>query len=223
MALSLDLTSVGSLTLSNAGSTLSLGTVVLANPNIYNLLNYSGDVVSGDWGPALAACINASLSDAYGAVYIPAGRYNCKSAVIISDTAGANLTIFGDGPDASQLFCTHTDVCLTINQFSANPFGSISIRSLGFYANNGPLMGQGNGTAVSQGYYTSASASGTTYTSYLAEAALRLALNVTSDPFICLLLEDVRIYGVGSSGSYSGGSGYVHWTSVSDRGSNIRW
>src|SRR6185437_5135803 len=95
-----------------AGTLAATDTALLhALAGVYNVRDYGavGDGVTDD-GPAVRAALAAAFAAGGGAVYLPAGVYNCgvganaeNGSFLAVGFIGPNTTLYGDGIEASKI------------------------------------------------------------------------------------------------------------------------
>jgi hypothetical protein len=85
---------------------------------------------------AFLAAIAAIQAAGGGAIYVPAGSYLVSKDSLIQDQTDISVTIYGDGPTASQISCADATVGFVLkNNVAGSNISAFTLRDLGI---NGP-------------------------------------------------------------------------------------
>lgn len=85
---------------------------------------------------AFLAAIAALQAAGGGAIYIPTGAYSVEKNALIQDQTDISVTIYGDGPTASQISCGDATVGFVLkNNVAASNTSAFTLRDIGI---NGP-------------------------------------------------------------------------------------
>lgn len=117
---------------------LTKTTYSMTSGAVFNILDFgAGSSASAATNTlAFLAAISAVQTANGGAIYIPAGDYLVQKNSLVNTQTDISITLFGDGPTASQISCADVTVGFILkNNVSASNVSSFTLRDIGI---NGP-------------------------------------------------------------------------------------
>lgn len=105
---------------------------------VFNVLDFgaSPSATAAANTTAFLAAIAALQAAGGGAIYIPTGAYSVEKNALIQDQTDISVTIYGDGPTASQISCGDATVGFVLkNNVAGSNISAFTLRDIGI---NGP-------------------------------------------------------------------------------------
>lgn len=105
---------------------------------VFNVLDFgaSPSATAAANTTAFLAAIAALQAAGGGAIYIPTGAYSVEKNALIQDQTDISVTIYGDGPTASQISCGDATVGFVLkNNVAGSNTSAFTLRDIGI---NGP-------------------------------------------------------------------------------------
>ena len=122
---------------------LTKATYSMISGAVFNVLDFgaSPSATAVTNTTAFLAAIAAVQAADGGAIYVPTGSYLVQKDSLVNTQTDISMTIFGDGPTASQISCDDaTGGFILKNNVAASNISSFTLRDIGL---NGPIAGIG--------------------------------------------------------------------------------